>query len=189
MALNQPVVRLAIVDDAPSIAAAHVAGWRAAYPSIIPATYLDGLDVATRTEQWAAILRGEVPVEGVGSPTDYVVEVDGEVVGFADVGEFRDAPAAGVGELWAMYVHPDHWRTGAGSALMGRTLEHFASTECNTGYLWVLTENAMARNFYEKWGWQLDPKIEPKSFEIDGITVDEVAYRIDVPDGAAMARS
>lgn len=182
MAPNQPVVRLATVEDAHAIAVAHVEGWRAAYPSIIPASYLDALNIDARAEQWTSILRGEAPVEGVGLPTDFVVEVDGAVIGFADVGEFRDAPRNEVGELWAMYVHPDHWRTGAGGALMERTLEHLASGGCHVGYLWVLTENAPARRFYEKWGWELDPTIEPKSFEIDGVAVGEVAYRIDVPE-------
>lgn len=180
MARIEHAVRLATIDDAPAMAEAHVAGWRAAYSSIVPQAFLDGLNVGERTEQWAAILRGDVPVEGVGRPTDFVVEVAGEVVGFADVGEFRDAPTDTAGELWAMYVHPDHWRSGAGSALMERTLQHFVTTGCDTGFLWVLTENALARDFYEKWGWELDTTIESKSFEIEGVTVHEVAYRISV---------
>lgn len=175
-------VREAVLEDARAIAEAHVLGWQVAYPGIVPASVLDSLDVATRTERWEQSLRGEVTEEGVATPTRFVVERDGVVIGFAIVGEYRAAPSPDAAELWAMYVHPDHDRCGAGSALMEQTIKHFAGNGATTGHLWVLTENMIGRSFYEKKGWSVAPESEaaPEVLEMDGEKVTEVRYTIDV---------
>ena len=168
--------RLATVADAVAIANAHVRAWQVAYQGLLPAAHLDGLDLDQWTEGWAAILRGEVEVEGVPRPADYVAELDGEVVGFADVGRFRDEPTAVAGELWAMYVRPDQWGTGAGAALMSTVMHHLAAEEFSVAYLWVLEGNARARRFYEKHGWARDHLA--KELEIGGSSVSEVRYSL-----------
>jgi GNAT superfamily N-acetyltransferase len=175
-------VRRATVGDAAAIAKAHVGAWRVAYEGIIPASYLDSLDVQQRTEQWAAILRGEVEIEGVGHPIDLVAELQGEVIGFSDFGDFRDEPSPATGELWSMYVEPDAWGNGAGRALMDSTLEELVKSKRRTAHLWVLSENARARGFYEHTGWSVDDGdgSATKKFEIDGASVEEIRYCIDL---------
>lgn len=49
----------------------------------------------------------------------YLVEEDGETVGVLTVGD---------DELYAIYVHPDWWGTGAGQLLMDCALELLAET-------------------------------------------------------------
>jgi len=171
-------VRTAVVDDAPAIAEVHVAAWRQAYVDIIPASYLDGMDVGKRTEQWAAAIRGDG--DDAKELTVLVVEVDGVVCGFADVGEYRDARAPEHGELWALYVHPSHWRGGAGGALMEAALTQLRTDGRSRAYLWVLTENDAARAFYERWGWYYDADTPSKWFDVEGTRVNEVAYRINL---------
>lgn len=157
------------------MAEAHVRAWQTAYRGIVPDEYLDGLEVAERTQRWEAVLRGDVVVKGVPRPNDHVVEVDRKVVGFANVGRFRDEPGDGtVGELWAMYVHPDHWGSGAGAELMRQTIADFESAGFSRACLWVLAGNERAQRFYRKHGWSDDGVSQ--SLQIGGTTIIEVRF-------------
>lgn len=169
------VLRSAVVDDAESIARAHVAAWQAAYTRLVPQDYLDALDVGERTALWRSILTGEVTAPGVPRPTDFVIEDDATVVGFANVGRFRDRPTdAAAGELWAMYVHPDAWGTGAGDELMIAALDELFRLKSTTAYLWVLEGNNRARRFYERHGWTSDGIT--KTFDANSSQVPEIRY-------------
>ena len=190
--MNQHValtIRNAEVDDAEQIACAHVAAWQAAYKGLVPQDYLDTLDVGERTALWRSILTGEVTAPGVPRPTDFVIEADTRLVGFVNVGRFRDQPNdAAAGELWAMYVHPDAWGTGAGDELMIATLDELFRMESTASYLWVLEGNDRARRFYERHGWKSDGII--KTFDANTSEVPEVRYSrpINEKDAAASPR-
>ncbi len=174
-------VREAGPDDAPSIARAHVNGWRQAYVGLVPQDVLDGLDVDERTALWRSILTGELTVDGGDPPVDVVAEVDGSVVGFANVGFFRDEPDdETAGELWSMYVDPAHWGVGAGYALMERAMVELRRLGAARAHLWVLDGNDRAQRFYERQGWVNDGVV--KMFEIGGAEVTELRYSCVVPD-------
>ncbi len=164
--------RKANVDDALAVATAHARGWQVAYKGIVPQEYLDAINIEQRLGQWRGYLEAD-------TPTDYVAEVDGEVVGFANVGVFRDDPDDhAAGELWAMYVNPDAWGAGAGYALMQATLTHFAEKNLRTGYLWVIEQNDRARRFYERQGWTSNEAF--KYEDVAGVTLTERRYSIDL---------
>jgi len=137
-----------------------VRSWQAAYAHVLPAERLARLSPERRAEQgWLG--------------DSFVAELDGEVVGFVDVGESRDGDAEG--EVYAIYVDPDHF--GAG---MGRELIRAAELRMRElGYadviLWVMEDNPRARRFYEAAGWTLDGTRRP--IEIFGIEVPEVRYQ------------
>lgn len=61
------------------------------------------------------------------------------------------SPAA---ELYALYVAPACWSTGAGRALLGRVLEEAQADGYPRIVLWVLEQNARARRFYERSGFR-----------------------------------
>lgn len=169
--------RPATIDDAPGIAAAHMRGWQVAYKGIVPDAFLDAMVLADRVERWRENLKATELPNGLPAPSDYVAEVDDQVVGFANVGVFRkeaDNPRAG--ELWAMYVHPDHWGTGAGYALMQATMDQFTRDAIETAYLWVLEDNAQARRFYERQGWSADDVTETES--IGGVDIISRRYSL-----------
>lgn len=68
-----------------------------------------------------------------------------------------EAGRAGVvGELYALYVTPAWWSTGAGRALMDRVLALLAAERYQRAVLWVLADNARARGFYERAGFAPD---------------------------------
>src|SRR5436309_2301776 len=109
-------IRTAQPADAPHIAQVHVETWRAAYRGQIPAAVLGALSVERRTAFWLEQLtqsRGPI----------FVAE-DESVFGFCDLIPSRDPDAdlKTVAEIAAIYVLPQHWRQGAGSALCERAL-------------------------------------------------------------------
>jgi GNAT superfamily N-acetyltransferase len=159
-------VRRAHPDDAEAVETIRIRGWRTAYRHVFPPDDLDGL--AIDAARWRRRL--SLPPPGWST---FVVE-DGErrVVGFASVGPSRDEQ--GPGELYAIYVDPDAWSTGAGRELMARAEEQLRR-EYDVAYLWVLEDNPRARTFYERAGWA--PDGSRKAEERFGVRAPEVRYR------------
>ncbi len=160
------LVRPARREDAAAIADVHVLTWQAAYEHVFGAERLAGIGERRRT-QWEARLADPQPDWRV-----FVAEEDGTRARFRLRGDSRDEP--GKGELFAIYVLPEAWGSGAGSALMASALEALRGYSSAT--LWVLEDNPRARRFYEREGWILDGGRRDE--EILGVTVAEVRYRI-----------
>jgi GNAT superfamily N-acetyltransferase len=57
-----------------------------------------------------------------------------------------------VRELYAIHVDPAYLGTGVGRALMADALPRLG----DRAVLWVLEQNARARRFYERGGWEFD---------------------------------
>src|SRR5438876_9398349 len=105
-------VRLATGDDAAALARAQERAWQTAYRHVFPVEELERGGFI-RVELWRERLVWPPP----GWHT-FVAHEDGAVVGFVSVGPSRDE--RGLGELYAIYVDPDAWATGAGRALLER---------------------------------------------------------------------
>lgn len=165
------IIRAAVTGDAAAVAAVHVRTWQVAYRGLMPANYLDGLDASRRTAGWERTLAATGDRE-----TTLVAELDGRVVGFANVGPSRDDGAPDTeGELRSIYVDPDRWDSGAGRALMIAGLDALHSAGFDDAILWVLADNERARRFYEAGGWTADGATQDEdSF---GVRVTEVRYR------------
>jgi ribosomal protein S18 acetylase RimI-like enzyme len=159
-------VRRARLDDAPVIAEVHVRTWQDAYEHVFGAERLASVTVDARLAQWERIL-------AAGQSDVFVAAADG-IVGFVSTGDSRDADAEA--ELFAIYVLPDAWGSGAGSALMRAGIEAMRLRASGDAVLWVLDDNPRARRFYEREGWTLDG--ERKEDEYLGLRVAEVRYRI-----------
>jgi ribosomal protein S18 acetylase RimI-like enzyme len=160
------VLRRATPDDAEGIACVHVRTWQGAYGHVFPPEKLAGISPEERARYWRTTL-------GRGSRT-YVAEADGDVVGFASAGPSRDEDGEGIGELYAIYVDPDAWSTGAGRALIDQCEEQL-SGDYGDATLWVLEDNPRARAFYERAGWL--PDGARKAEERWGVRAPEVRYR------------
>jgi len=87
-------------------------------------------------------VRDAIEVLGRG----WVVESQGEVVGFS-IGNAK------TGNIWALFVHPDHERRGHGRRLHDTMLTWLWSQGLDR--LWLTTEaGTRAQAFYEAAGWQ-----------------------------------
>jgi GNAT superfamily N-acetyltransferase len=159
-------VRRALRGDAAAIADVHVRTWQTAYEHVFGPERLAGIDVSRRASGWArGLADGEIA---------FVAEEDGRLVGFASVGPARDLE--GLGELYAIYVLPEAWGTGAGPGLMRAAVGELRAAGYADAVLWVLEDNPRARRFYEREGWEHDGSV--KEDEFLGLRVPEVRYRI-----------
>lgn len=160
-------VRAATPADADEIARVHVETWRAAYGELFP---VEAYDLEARRRWWRQVLARE---PRRGSATN-VAETGGELVGFGSVGPARGEPD-GVGELYAIYVLPASWGTGAGRELILRCEESLRAGGCEQAILWVLEGNERAERFYRLAGWTHDGGRKVEEFQ--GARVTEVRYR------------
>jgi GNAT superfamily N-acetyltransferase len=164
-------VRRAELADARAIAEVHVRTWQAAYRHAFPAEVLEGLSVDDREdlarrllERWSEVI--------------WVAEAESRIVGFAAVGPSRTEE--GSGELYAIYVLPEAWGTGAGPGLMAEAKDWFAREGYATAMLWVLADNPRARRFYEREGWRVEGT---RLDTIYGVEVEEALYRLALVGG------
>jgi GNAT superfamily N-acetyltransferase len=100
----------------------------------------------------------------------------GGIVGFASFGPSRDGdidPRV-TGEVFAIYVDPGAWGTGAGRALMGSAVTELARLGYADAILWVLDTNDRARRFYAIAGWEEDGA--HKTDGSRGFDIAEVRY-------------
>ncbi len=168
--IEEVEVRTATLVDAPAIALVHVQSWQSAYAGIVPADYLDALDVDTRTASWTQWL--------TAGPADDVVTwvaTDGPtVVGFATVGPARDADSRRAErEIYSIYLAPDAWGSGVARELMRTVVD--ASGARTPLSLWVLADNERARRFYRRHGFT--PDGAEKKRTLGGSELVEVRYR------------
>lgn len=171
--MSPPVlVRAGVPDDARALAEIHVRAWQVGYRGLLPDSLLDSLSPALRLPRWQERLASQ-------SQQVWVAELDGQIAGWLVIGPQRDqdVDARRVGEIYALYVHPEFWRHGCGAALMARAKEELLSRGLTEITLWVLRSNQRARYFYEAQGFQPDgaSKIEHNR---DGVAFDEVRYRV-----------
>jgi GNAT superfamily N-acetyltransferase len=154
------VIRPGRPEDAEAVARVQIQTWQAAYARALPREQLMRLSADDRVDMWRRL-------------PPFVAEVDGKVVGFVSVGSARDEDADG--ELYAIYVHPEHWGTGVGRALIERGEEELRALGHDEAVLWVLDDNPRARRFYETAGWSTDGS--KRDIGIFGFDVTEVRYR------------
>lgn len=143
-------IRGATPDDCIGIGGVHVEAWRTAYTGQFPDSYLNELDATERAEYWSVVLER---TEAFGSRL-IVAENESIVIGFACFG-----PAIGEtdrGELYAMNVHPGHWRRGVGSTLLSSVSAQLGAMNLGDALLWTGEQNAPAQELYLANGWQLD---------------------------------
>jgi ribosomal protein S18 acetylase RimI-like enzyme len=144
-------VRTAAPGDLYGAAQARVASWRAAFTGLVPQDFLDGMDPAAIASSWRDSL-------AAGRSRLYVAAVGEVIVGYAGVGPERDETApAGTGELYALFVHPQWWGSGAGRALTDAAVADLEAAGCTRVWLWVLEPNSRARSFYRRYGFTETP--------------------------------
>jgi GNAT superfamily N-acetyltransferase len=95
----------------------------------------------------------------------YISWEDDEAVGVVSVGN---------GVLQTLYVMPEFWSRGIGSALHDLALDRLRETSVQEARLWTLTENHRARAFYEKRGWALTGRTRVVPFPPHPIDVEYV---------------
>lgn len=144
-------IREATINDAVPIALAHITSSQEAYQGILSVKEVTNELIESRSHTWEEFIRSE--------ETRIYVYKDGHtVIGFIQFGKCRDEDLKGekMGEIWAIYVSPPHWRAGVGSELMNEALNEIVRMGFEQVSLWVLKENKRAIGFYQKIGFRPD---------------------------------
>lgn len=145
-------VRRAAPADAAQIAAVDVRAWWHAYRGFLDEQRLAERTVEQRSSAWQEHL------SAVASRETWVLEVAGRIAGFVSLGASRDADAAPqTGTIAALYVDPPAQGAGAGTVLLAHAHERLLALGHPVATLWTFEANGLARAFYERHGWQLDP--------------------------------
>ncbi|MDQ2050700.1 GNAT family N-acetyltransferase [Natronolimnohabitans sp. A-GB9] len=144
-------VRRATPDVAPAVRDVARESWHAAYDDV-----LGRRTVAATIERWYDVTKLRDSIVEARNRNDAVFlvaadEDDGEIVGFAQAGPHREHST--VASLYRLYVHPDRWGEGIGTALLER-LEDDLSTEYDRLWLAVLADNDVGVSFYESTGFE-----------------------------------
>lgn len=166
-------IRFATPADIPAIARIHVEGWQAAYGGLVDQAYLDSLSVEQRQENWQEWM-------GSGETSVLLAEIGGLPAGFAAYGRTKTAPPGDSkirplypAEIYALYLLPDFWRQGIGTALIRQAAKNLKEMKMNGMCLWVLDGNHRAKSFYEKTYGQ---RVGKKMIAIGPSDLKEVCY-------------
>lgn len=159
------MIRSAMQKDAAAIGRVYCEGWKAAYDGLMPDFFLHALtpeNCAPKPDHIAPDRR-------------LVAEVDGKVVGTVTFGKGREDGA--LAEIQSIYVLPDFWDKGQGSALFRAVVEKAKAQSYPGLYVWTLEGNARAKAFYERMG--MTATGETREFEIAGAYLPEVRYQLN----------
>ena len=168
-------IRLARLEDAPAIAAVHVRAWQTAYRGIVPDSYLDTMDLAARVERWQERLAhpAESEFTFVAELTGNTKETPGAIIGFSSGGPERHGIAGYDGELYAIYLLPEHRGKGIGRRLVAAAAKWLSERGTQSLVIWVLKDNVKGRAFYEALGGQL---VSEQTITIGSSSLLDVAY-------------
>ncbi len=192
-------VRYGSAEDAEAISRVRRDAWRAAYAGIITAEIIERVTGVPDTDRERALFvsrpwrRTLVAEQAPSAPAPSVAPVT-EIIGYASFGPERDvngaplperagrdgSPRPRCAELYALYVTPAWWSTGAGRDLMRRVLEETRAGGYPRIILWVLEQNARARRFYERSGFRLDGRSYRPGW-LGGVTEVCYARELDGP--------
>ncbi len=166
-------IRPAVAADAPAIADVQVASWNTTYRGLLPDALIDRITVPDRTQQWTRIIN---TLDENGTGKVFVCEAEGKVVGFASVGAQREPNLKEQGydaELTSAYLYQENQRQGIGNALVSACFAEGARLGYKGITAWVLSTNAPARAFYEKFGGEI---VEERESDDRHEGVSETAY-------------
>ena len=170
----------ATLKDCDLVAEVHVAAWRAAYEGLLPPEFLTALSVERRAAAWRQILQER-------QSELLLARSDADLMGFVSFGRSRDEDALPErGEIWSIYLHPQHWSSGVGRALWMAANERLSQLGFSSTSLWVIIGNERAMRFYAKAGFEVESGSD-KNLQIGDSLLREIRL-VRTSDRQAMLR-
>ena len=162
-------VRPAVVADASHVAAVHAASSQAAYEAVVPEDHPQ-LPLDKRKAFWRDAIEYSEP--------QVRVALDGrEVIGFVGFDRSRDPKSKNTtGEIWAIYVLPNHWDKGAGLALWDAAREGLIEEGCTEVTMWIPLCNDRALRFAELAGFKREINTA-KTALVGGVKLEEIRLK------------
>jgi len=163
------LLRPAEPADALDVARVHVRSWQVGYRKLLPDEYLDGLRPEQRAERY------DFATTDVRRPTTVVATESGVICGFATTAPAHDLDVPQCGELCALYVDPDWWGQGVGTALISAARTRLFDQGFRHAVLWLLAGNQRAERFYRIDQWM--PDGQSRTETVWGVSVHEIRYQ------------
>ena len=162
-------VRPATKQDAEHVAAVHVLSAQAAYQGVVPPSPED-FPMGRRVAFWRDAIE-------FGEPFVHVALDSDNVIGYVGYDRSRDPKSKPTtGELWALYVHPEHWDRGAGLALWDAAREGLIEEGCTEVTLWIALANDRAMRFAELAGFKRE-LASARTATHSGVKIEEIRLR------------
>ena len=159
-------VRQAVLEDTDSIALVQVESWRKTYAGILPAAYLESLNIEKHAMIWRQGIRE-------GRMFVYVAEDSWGIFGFISGGANRTPIEGYDAELYAIYLMPARQRRGVGQELALTLREALLMQNFSSMVVWVLERNLPAVAFYRRIGGL---QIAQREIEIEETVLSELAF-------------
>lgn len=169
MLIPEVAIRRGVIEDAAEASRMHARTWKVSYRGLVPDALLDGLAPSRWENGWRRGFESTDPTRTV-----HVAEIGGRIVGFAGSGRARaGAPPGYAGEVYAIYVDPDHQGKGIGRILLKKAAEGLAERRLVPVIIWTLFDNPRSRGFYESRGGTV---VAERTEPFDGYELHEVGY-------------
>ena len=146
-------IRLATSADAENIAQIHSDSWNFTYSNNVSSDVIEKYTSRFQA-MWCKMLENN-------TDSHYVIEREGNIVGFLTLTPSRDDDLNESCEIVALYLSPEHIGKGFGRQAMDWAKEEVQRRGYGKISLWVLEKNLRARRFYEKSGFVSDGKTKP----------------------------
>ncbi len=112
-----------------------------------------------------------------GEPLLQVAQDGSRLIGFVGYDRSRDPKSRPTtGEIWALYVEPDHWNGGAGLALWDAAREGLIEEGCTEVTMWIPLCNERAIRFAELAGFKREINTA-KTALIGGVKLEEIRLK------------
>ncbi len=140
-------IRKAAASDSGAIARVHIYTWRDTYAGVIPKHVLLNMSHRQHASMWSGAIGGHRNKQVVMVAEDSLAGI----VGFGSCGRARHTILPYEGEVYTLYVHPDHQEQGIGKELLGQLFGALLGRGLRSAVIWVLADNP-ARFFYQAMG-------------------------------------
>ena len=166
-------VRPATVRDAKAIARVHATTAQAAYQDLIAQDPSVGPTMEQRQAHWREAIE-------YSEPQVQVLLHGDEMVGFVGFDRSRDkGTPSTTGEIWSLYVLPEHWGQGAGTALWDAANDGLKDEGCTKVTVWVPVRNDRALQFFEHFGFKRE-MTTLKTVSVGKLKIEEVRLKRDL---------
>ena len=163
-------VRYAVLADAPAVANLHLIASRVLHEGVVPDAHWQATPPAKRVAFWKEAIE-------YGEPQVMVAEQGGEIVGFVGFDRSRDPKSKNTtGELWAIYVDPDHMGQGVGLALWDAAREGLQDEDCTDVTVWLPLLHEQTLRFHELAGFKREMNTA-RTVPLGGVKVEEVRLK------------
>ncbi len=156
-------------DNLAEVSSIYAKSWKAAYKGILPQDYLDNIP----EDRW---------VKALENPERHILVMlkDENIIGTSSYGKSRNAEYEGLGEIYSIYLLPEHMGKGYGKKLINAVIGELNKLGYKNIFLWVLEDNTRAIRFYENMG--LAKTKNTRELKIGGKSVREIRYMVKIQE-------